>query len=188
MYSRLWQYLAKFFLEWEMLGIKVVEKIKIYILRPITFSRKSCRLWDNVKKLWWSQRGHKWRHSITHTRCTLYKQDYTHVRVSTRPRSRATTHARTRAHTQTSTYYLLLFHGNNDSRTRLIVKLYVYCLSCTSQIVMKFEFSRHIFEKFSNIKCNENPSSGSRICSIRTEGQTNMKKLIFAFCRFANAP
>jgi len=29
---------------------KVVEKIKARILRPVTFSRKSFRLWDNVEK------------------------------------------------------------------------------------------------------------------------------------------
>jgi hypothetical protein len=33
--------------------------------------------------------------------------------------------------------------------------------SCPS--IMKFEFSRHIFGKYSNIKFNENPSSGSRV-------------------------
>jgi hypothetical protein len=30
-------------------------------------------------------------------------------------------------------------------------------------ILMKLEFSRHIVEKYSNIKFNENPSSGSRV-------------------------
>jgi hypothetical protein len=29
---------------------KVVEKIKTHMLYPITFFRKSCRLWDNVEK------------------------------------------------------------------------------------------------------------------------------------------
>jgi hypothetical protein len=33
-----------------MFQTKVVEKIKTYILCSITFSRKSCRLWDNVEK------------------------------------------------------------------------------------------------------------------------------------------
>jgi hypothetical protein len=28
---------------------------------------------------------------------------------------------------------------------------------------MKLEFSKHIFEKYSNIKFHENPSSGSRV-------------------------
>jgi hypothetical protein len=33
-----------------MFQTKVVEKIKTHILRSITFSLKSCRLWDNVEK------------------------------------------------------------------------------------------------------------------------------------------
>jgi hypothetical protein len=50
-FSRLWQYLVEFFLEWEMFQIKVVNKIKTHILCSITFFRISSRLWDNVEKL-----------------------------------------------------------------------------------------------------------------------------------------
>jgi hypothetical protein len=49
-FVRLWRYLVEFFLEWEILHTKVVEKIKTHILCAITFSRKSCRLRDNVEK------------------------------------------------------------------------------------------------------------------------------------------
>ena len=49
-FSHLWQYLAKFFLEWEMFQTKFVEKIKTHILSSVTFFRKSHRLWDNVEK------------------------------------------------------------------------------------------------------------------------------------------
>jgi len=45
----LWSYLSHFFLEWEILQTKVVEKIKTHILYSLTSLRKSCRLWDNVK-------------------------------------------------------------------------------------------------------------------------------------------
>jgi len=50
---------------------------------------------------------------------------------------------------------------------------------------MKLEFSRQIFEKFSNIKFHENPSSGSQVVPCV---QTDMTKLIAAFRDFANAP
>ena len=43
-------YLAQFFSEWEMFQTNVVQKIKTHILCSVTFSRKSCRLWDNVEK------------------------------------------------------------------------------------------------------------------------------------------
>ena len=50
---------------------------------------------------------------------------------------------------------------------------------------MKFEFSRQIFEKVSNVKFNQNPSSGSRVVPC---GETDMTKLIVAFRNAANAP
>jgi hypothetical protein len=54
---------------------------------------------------------------------------------------------------------------------------------------MKVEISRQIFEKCSNIKFNENPSSGSRVVSCgRIDGERDMMKLIVAFHNFAAAP
>ena len=51
---------------------------------------------------------------------------------------------------------------------------------------MKLEFSRKIFEKLSNIKFYENPSSGTGL--IHEAGQTDMTTLIAAFRNFAKAP
>jgi len=55
---------------------------------------------------------------------------------------------------------------------------------------MEVEFSRQIFEKYSNIKFHENPSSPS--CSMRTDRQTDRQtdrtKLRVDFPKFANAP
>ena len=50
------------------------------------------------------------------------------------------------------------------------------------QILMKLEFSKQIFEKFWNIKFNENPSSGNRVVPCgrtdgHTDGQADMKKV-----------
>jgi hypothetical protein len=50
---------------------------------------------------------------------------------------------------------------------------------------MKLEFSRQIFEKSSNIRFHQNPSSGSRVVPC---AQTDMRKLNVAFRNFANAP
>jgi hypothetical protein len=57
-----------------------------------------------------------------------------------------------------------------------------YCHKCENvmysnryscRILMKLEFSSHIFEKDSNIKFNQNPSSGSRVVACgRTNRQT----------------
>ena len=43
-------YLSQLFLEWKMFQTKVAEKLKIHILCPLTFFRKSCLLWNNVEK------------------------------------------------------------------------------------------------------------------------------------------
>jgi hypothetical protein len=49
-YVNLWLCLAEFFLQSEMFQTNFVQKIETHILRPIQFSRKSCRLCDNVQK------------------------------------------------------------------------------------------------------------------------------------------
>jgi len=55
--------------------------------------------------------------------------------------------------------------------------------------LIKIAFSRRIWEKYSNIKFNKNPCSGSRVVPCgRTDGQTNITKLILALRNFANAP
>jgi len=54
---------------------------------------------------------------------------------------------------------------------------------------MKLEFSEHIFEKYSHSKCIELPSSGSRVVPYgRTDGRTDVTKLIVAFHRSGMAP
>jgi len=57
------------------------------------------------------------------------------------------------------------------------------------QILLKLEFFLQIFEKYSNIKFHENPSSGSRVVPCgRTDGQTDRTMLIVASSNFANTP
>ena len=77
--------------------------------------RKSCRLWDNVEK--YGARGHKWRIRIT---CWISKAARARMHTPSRPGTR--THCRYK-------YVILLFHGNSDSRTRVIVALYAHCVS-----------------------------------------------------------
>ena len=56
------------------------------------------------------------------------------------------------------------------------------------QILIKLEFSRQFFEKFSNTVFHENPSSGSRDVPFGpTDRQTDMTQLIVSFRNFANA-
>jgi len=54
---------------------------------------------------------------------------------------------------------------------------------------MKREIFRQIFENYSNIKFNENLSTGSPVVPCgRMDGQTDMAKLVVPFCKFANTP
>jgi hypothetical protein len=53
----------------------------------------------------------------------------------------------------------------------------------------ELEFPWQIFEKYSNIKLHENSSSGSWVFTCGpTDRQTEMAKLVVAFCNFAKAP
>ena len=67
--------------------------------------------------------------------------------------------------------------------------VFMSCIRYSFRLLMKIEFSRQIFDKSSNIKCRQNPSSGSRIIPCgRTDGRADMTKVIVAFRNFANAP
>ena len=53
----------------------------------------------------------------------------------------------------------------------------------------EIEFPLQIFEKYPNIRFNENPSSGSQVVPCgRTDGQTDTRKLRAAFRNFVKAP
>ena len=57
------------------------------------------------------------------------------------------------------------------------------------RFLIKPKFSRKIFEKYLAIRFHENPSSGNQAVPFgRTDGHTDMRKLIVAFRKFSNAP
>ena len=58
------------------------------------------------------------------------------------------------------------------------------CKCYSFQILIALECCRYIWEKFSNNKFHENPSTWT----WRTDRQTDMMKLIVAFRNFSNAP
>jgi hypothetical protein len=80
-------------------------------------------------------------------------------------------------------------HTKNNSA--IYCHKFMYCVyrhqsthhSC--RILIEREFSWQIFEKFSNIKCHQNPSNGSRIVP---RGWTYVTKLIVTFRNVANMP
>ena len=53
-------------------------------------------------------------------------------------------------------------------------------------VLMKLEFSRQAFEKYSNIKFHENPSSWNRVVPCeRTDGQDEANSRFSKFCERA---
>ena len=52
-------------------------------LCSITFFPESHAVYEITSKKWWSQRGHKLRHNMAHTRCMLYNQGYAHASAPT---------------------------------------------------------------------------------------------------------
>jgi len=52
-----------------MFQTKVVEKIETHILCPVTYFRKSCRVWDTVEKH--SSAGQATDDNMAHAYCTL---------------------------------------------------------------------------------------------------------------------
>jgi len=60
----------------------------------------------------------------------------------------------------------------------------------TCQILNKLEFSRQIFEKCSNIKFHDTPSSGAELFhgDRWTDGHTDLTKLTVPFRNSENAP
>ena len=126
-FSHLWQHLVKFFLKWEIFQIQVVEKIRTHILCSIRFFRKSCRLWDNIEKCD-VDRGHKWRHSMAHTRCMLDRRGYTHARARTCTLSRA--HAPTNIRKQIGNCYWSSMAKMIRERALTLRSTYITCLVC----------------------------------------------------------
>ena len=88
-----------------------MENIKTHILCSVTFFENRA-VYDNVEKS-----GGDW----------VATNGVTTSRISVGCWISKATCTRARAHTQMSD--LLLFHGNNDSQTRLSVTLYVHCMS-----------------------------------------------------------
>jgi hypothetical protein len=87
--------------------------------------------------------------------------------------------------------HIKIFVRNVSHSTKTLAKYYhkyikvsIQSTRYSCQILRKLEFSRHIFEKYTNTKFHANPS----ICPMLTDRRTGMAKLIDAFRNFANAP
>jgi hypothetical protein len=81
----------------------------IYRFSSGTFIRKSCRLLDNVEKIWYSPTGHRWQYNTAHALCMLANWGYRHpLRLrNTNCFSTATIVTRTRLSVHSPLFWLL---------------------------------------------------------------------------------
>ena len=100
-FSHLWQYFATLYLERETFHKKLCGKSKHTLCSVILLS-KIVPFMRQCRKIWWSQRGHEWRHNMAHMRCMLEKtrlhalrRMHTPTRPSTLTHACSHTHART---------------------------------------------------------------------------------------------
>jgi len=85
--------------------------------------------------------------------------------------------------------YLNISHSKKNSVSFDHKFSWVFVLFC--QILMKFKFAQQIFDKCSNVKFHGNRSYGRRVVprgrtDTRTNGETDVTKLVVAFRNFAN--
>jgi hypothetical protein len=146
-YVHLWQYLAKFFLEWEMFWAKVVEKIKTYILCSITFSPKIVSFRRQFRKISKSQTGHRWQYNTAHAQYMLTKATDTY-----------------------SGYEILLpFHGNSGYANAPQCYVYTY-VACRVVLKIPTSYLPSVFLCFVWISAETAPISlyGTHWCGLFT--------------------
>jgi len=81
------------------------------------------------------------------------------------------------------------FKKNWAKYNNYCILVFTYSSRHAYHILMKLEFPRQIFEKYSNIKFHGNPSCSSRVVPCRrTDGRTGMTNLIVNFRNFSNSP
>ena len=128
-FSHLWKYLTELFLEWEILQIEVVEKIKTHVLCSVTFFRKSFLLWDNVEKCGGAREA---ADDIMAASRMLAARAQPHTLAHASTHTHTRTHSFTHVHTRTeksNIYIYIVFTATIIWWTRLSVTLYVHCLS-----------------------------------------------------------
>ena len=97
------------------------------MLLAITFSSKHCAVNEMSKNV--AETGATNDITIWRIRLACWISEATRVHAHARVHAPRHPLARTRARAY-GQIYLILFHGNNDSKTRLSVALYVHYLSC----------------------------------------------------------
>ena len=131
-FRHLWQYLAEFFLQWEIFQIKVVDKIKIHILRSVHFSENLAVYERNSKNMVRPEAADGNRAELACWISTA-KRVQAHASVLAPTPTHTHTHALAHIHRMCKTF---IFHGNNcyanAPQWYVIRTLPVLCILLTS--------------------------------------------------------
>ena len=122
-FPHLWPHLAECFLEWEMFKVEVVEKVKTFILCPITLFAENLAVYEMIQK---NVVEPETPHSTWYMRVAYC------ISKATRAKARsphAPTPTRTRTHTEVCNTHCFST-ATVVSWTRHDVTLYVHCLYC----------------------------------------------------------
>jgi hypothetical protein len=117
-------------LEWKMFQIKVVQKTKIHILRPIIFFSENRAICEIMSKMWRNQKRFKWKYGGTFHAGLVMLHAQAQARAHAPTDIHVRTHTRTRTHTHTQKDVIIIaftrqqwFHG-----TLLNATLCAHCL------------------------------------------------------------
>jgi hypothetical protein len=136
MFSHLWQYVAKFFLGWEMFQTEFIEKNQKTLFTFGNFSPKIVPFRRKCRKVEWSQWDRRWkikRSAACWISKATHEQSHVHARkpTLTHTQAQARTHSSTRAQTHTDDFNPYCFStARMVSWKRLCVTLRAHCLSC----------------------------------------------------------
>jgi hypothetical protein len=159
--------------------MKVVENQNTHFMFA-NFFQKFVPFMRRCRKIWWSQRGHKWRHNIAHTRCMLDKQDYMYTRAFIRPRAQAPMHA------HTDKYVILNFFSTAKmirQRASVLRYTYVVCLVSLHQRSTLILAIVLLFSERQAERSHENCKQSNASPEVLTTGKNTLLFLKFKRCK-----
>ena len=130
----LWEHLAEFFLKWEIVRIKIAEKIKIHILYSTTFFLSSSHLWEDVERC--GGGGPETPQMTTWRRVACWINKATRAQAYARARTATTT-----THTHTHTHNASQRHIACTLPLLLLIRALLLCLCSTQETIHSFEIN-----------------------------------------------
>ena len=118
-----WSHLARFFLEWEMFQMKVLEKVETHFVFSNFYLRKSWLLWHNVEKYFRARQATD--DKMAHALCMLNAQGYKYTLRICNTYCSSTAKMVTRTRLSVTLHVQRLYTGS----FKMIVRVLTTCLT-----------------------------------------------------------